>query len=84
METMNVALPEGMKQFVQEQAAVGGYSSASEYIRDLIRADQREKAKQALEFEILKGLQSGDSTAMSHSDWDAIRSEIRRRHSQTA
>ena len=40
METMNVALPESMKQFVQERVSAGGYSSVSEYIRELIRADQ--------------------------------------------
>lgn len=84
METMNVALPEEMKQFVQEQVAAGAYSSVSEYIRDLIRTDQREKARGALESEILKGLRSGDSSPMTRSDWEEIRSEIRRRHSKTA
>ena len=34
METMNIALPDSMKHFVQEQVTEGGYSSASEYVRD--------------------------------------------------
>ena len=42
MDTMNIALPAAMKQFVQEQVRRGGYSSVSEYIRDLIRRDQKE------------------------------------------
>ena len=33
METMNIALPESMKSFVQQRVAEGGYSSASEYVR---------------------------------------------------
>jgi len=77
---MNIALPENMKQFVQEQVAQGGYSSVSEYIRSLIRSDQEERARETLEAEILKGLQSGDSSAMTDKDWREIRSEVRRRY----
>ncbi len=80
MNTMNIALPEAMKQFVREQVQRGGYSSASEYIRDLIRSDQRERAREALEQEILKGLESGKSTPMTAKDWADIRAEIERRH----
>ncbi|MHB8898624.1 MAG: type II toxin-antitoxin system ParD family antitoxin [Thermoguttaceae bacterium] len=80
METMNIALPEGMKQFVQEQVQKGGFSSVSEYIRDLIRADQKEKAQRALENEILKGIQSGRSTMMTREDWADLREEVRKRH----
>ena len=80
MDTMNIALPQNMKQFVQRQVARGGYSSVSEYVRDLIRSDQKEKARAALEAEVLKGLGSGDSTPMTEQDWQQIRSEIRKRH----
>lgn len=82
METMNVALPRPMKAFVQSQVAQRGYSSASEYIRDLIRADQDERVWTALEAEILKGLQSGKPTPMTQEDWKAIRTEVRRRHAK--
>ena len=30
---MNIALPKGLKEFVQEQISSGGYSSVSEYVR---------------------------------------------------
>ena len=79
METMNIALPETMKQFVQEQVERGGYSSVSEYIRDLIRTDQEEKARSALETEILRGLESGSATPMSSEDWAEIRAEVVKR-----
>ena len=29
METMNISLPETMKQFIEEQVSAGGYSSVS-------------------------------------------------------
>lgn len=79
METMNIALPKSMKNFVHAQVADNGYSSASEYIRDLIRADRDERAWTALEAEILKGLKSGKSTPMTSDDWKAIRKEIHKR-----
>ena len=79
METMNIALPEAMKQFVHEQVERGGYSSVSEYIRDLIRTDQKDKVRNALETEILRGLESGATTPMSSEDWAEIRAEVVKR-----
>jgi antitoxin ParD1/3/4 len=80
METMNIALPENLKTFVQHQVEAGGYSSVSEYMRELIRADQRRRAQDALEAEIMKGLESGESTPMTPEDWHALRQEVRRRY----
>ena len=45
MQTMNISLPDPMKQYVEEQVSAGGYSSASEYVRELVRADQKRRAK---------------------------------------
>jgi antitoxin ParD1/3/4 len=75
-------LPKPMKVFVQSQVAQRGYSSASEYVRDLIRADQDERALTALEAEIIKGLQSGKATPMTRGDWKAIRQKVRKRHAK--
>ena len=44
METMNISLPELLKKFVDGQIASGRYSSASEYVRELIRDDENRKA----------------------------------------
>ena len=37
--TMNVSLTEKLKDHVQERVAEGNYTSASDYVRDLIRVD---------------------------------------------
>jgi antitoxin ParD1/3/4 len=79
MNTMNIAIPEQLKSFVQRQVERRGYSSVSEYVRDLIRGDQERQAIAALETEILKGLDSGPSTPMTKADWHDIRTEVRRR-----
>lgn len=40
MSTMNISLPDSLKSFVDEQVAKRGYATSSEYVRELIRADQ--------------------------------------------
>jgi len=60
MATMNVSLPEPMKEWVEAQAKTGRYSNASDYVRALIRRDQ-ERADKLAEFQqlITEGLESG-------------------------
>ncbi len=82
METMNVAIPESMKAFVQQQVAKGGYSSVSEYVRSLIRVDQERRVQERLEAEILQGLDSGQSTPMTPEDWAEIRRTVRERYAE--
>ena len=80
METVSVTLPESVKQYLEEQVAKGGYGSVSDYLRHLVETDRKEQARAALESEVLKGLQSGESTPMTSEDWRAIREETERRH----
>jgi antitoxin ParD1/3/4 len=74
MESMNISLPEAMKQFVDGQISTGRYSSASEYVRELIRADERRKAQDQLETKLLEGLNSAESE-MTAADWVDIRKQ---------
>ncbi len=62
MATMNVSLPDPMKDWVEAQAKSGRYSNASDYVRDLIRRDQ-ERADKVAELQKLltEGLESGVS-----------------------
>jgi len=74
MQSMNISLPDPLKQFVDGQIAKGRYSSVSEYVRELIRADEKLKAQEQLESLLLEGLASEESTFTS-ADWKAIRKE---------
>lgn len=47
MASMNISLPEAMKDWVEEQARSGLYANASDYVRALIRADQQRAARLA-------------------------------------
>ena len=48
MSTMNISLPDSLKQFVEQQAAHDGYGTTSEYVRHLIRAEQDRQQLRAL------------------------------------
>jgi antitoxin ParD1/3/4 len=76
MQTMNISLPDPMKQFVEEQVSAGNYSSVSEYVRELIRADQKRKAKDELEETLLDALRSGEPTEVTPEMWDELRQNI--------
>jgi antitoxin ParD1/3/4 len=41
MATMNISLPDKMKEWAEAQTASGRYGNTSDYIRDLIRDDQK-------------------------------------------
>ena len=74
---MNVSLPDPMRDYIEQQVKTGGYGSVSEYIRDLIRQDQKRKAQEHLESLLLQGLDSGEATNMSDRDWSEIRQAVR-------
>ena len=74
MQSMNISLPEPLKDFVDRQVAQGRYSSVSEYMRELIRADEKRKAESELEAKLLEGL-SGAESVVSAAEWTEIRKE---------
>lgn len=74
MQTMNISLPDPLKEFVDGQIAEGRYSSVSEYIRELIRGDEKRKAEERLEALLLEGLE-GEETELTRRDFDDIRRE---------
>jgi antitoxin ParD1/3/4 len=86
MTTMNITLPEPMRQFIEEQINSGSYGTASEYMRTLIREDQKRKAQERLETLLLEGLDSGDPIESTPEFWQELRGRIesRRKAKQAA
>jgi len=74
--TMNISLPDSMRVFVEETLTDDGYGSASEYVRELIRADQKRRNEKRLETLLLERLRSGDDESFT---MDNVRAEMRRR-----
>lgn len=69
MATMNVSLPDKMKQWVEEQVATGRYGNSSDYVRDLVRRDQERAAARASLYRLLdEGFEGGFSEEQSAED----------------
>ncbi len=82
MTTMNISLPEALKAFVDDQIAKGGYSSASEYVRELIRRAQKQAAQERLEAALLERSESGEAIPVTSEFWDQRRAELEKRLSK--
>ncbi|MFN5955970.1 MAG: type II toxin-antitoxin system ParD family antitoxin [Dolichospermum sp.] len=77
MKSMNISLPDTMRAYVEQLVAQGGYSSVSEYFRELVRQDQKQRAKEQLQTMLLEGLNSGEATEMTAQEWEDIRQAVR-------
>jgi antitoxin ParD1/3/4 len=78
MAIVNISLPDQMKQYIEERLSDGGYSTTSEYFRDLIREDQKRRAKERLEALMLRGLES-PANEWTKDDVDHIKNAVRER-----
>jgi antitoxin ParD1/3/4 len=74
--SMNISLPETMKSFVDDLVESGGYGTASEYIRELVRRDQKVRAEARLEALLVEGLDSGDDISVNPEFWETLRGKL--------
>ena len=74
MTTMNISLPEALKGFVNEQVSTRGYSTSSEYVRELIRKDLD---RQRLRDRLLAGAASPEADALDDAYLDRLRGRVR-------
>lgn len=74
MATMNISLPDTMKAFVDERLEIDGYGSVSEYVRELIRNDQKRRDAEKLEKLLLQRLESTAEFGL-----DEVKNELVRR-----
>ena len=75
--TMNIALPEPLRAYVAGRVEGGQYGNTSEYVRDLIRKDQREQRILRLRALVEEGLSSGAPVADTPADWDELKAIAR-------
>ena len=76
MATMNVSLPDPMKEWVESQIEGGHYSNASDYIRDLIRRDQEYQDKRVA---LIKALIAGEKSGITKRTIDDIWKDVKAR-----
>ena len=76
MGTMNVSLPDSLRDWVNAQSKNGLYANNSDYVRDLIRKDQLKNEKfQLLQSAITEGFNSGDAGELNMA---AIKAKARK------
>lgn len=78
MSTMNISLPDSLKQYVDQQVEAAGYGSSSEYVRDLIRQDLVRQAERRLAQLLAEGVASGPAEVVTPEFWSARRAKLPR------
>ncbi|MGA2263503.1 MAG: type II toxin-antitoxin system ParD family antitoxin [Acidobacteriota bacterium] len=76
MTSLNISLPQPLKDFVEERVKQGGYSTPSEYVRELLREDQKRRAEEKLEALLLEGLNSGKPIDVTQEYWEKKRRRL--------
>jgi antitoxin ParD1/3/4 len=76
--TLNISLPETMRQFVENKIETEGYGTISEYIRELIRSDQRAENSR-FETLIAEAYASGKPSPLTKDDINEARRIVKDR-----
>jgi antitoxin ParD1/3/4 len=75
--TMNLSLPNDLKQWVDQQVESGGYGTASEFLRDLLRRARERQLRRHVDSMLVEAVDSGANTVMDDADWRSIRKAAR-------
>ena len=78
MTSMNVSLPEDLKDYVEARIK-RGYSTPSEYVRELIREDRKRHGGAKLDALLLEGLNSGDPIPVDAKFWAELKQQAIRK-----
>lgn len=76
MVTMQVSLPDPLRQWIDDQVEGGGYADASAYIRDLIQEERRRQ--ESLRTAIAEGMESGRSPRKAEDIMAAAKARLAR------
>jgi len=82
MTSLNVSLPEAMRNWIDRQVKEGGYGTASEFVREVLREARKTRARRELEEKLIEGIKSGPATPMTKADWARIRQRAIKRASK--
>ena len=81
MSTMNVSLPDSLRDFIDSQVVQAGYGTSSEYVRELIRRDQDRVQLRALLMDGARSPLTGEGDARYFA---GLRQRIKAARSATA
>ena len=82
MASLNISLPQSLKDYVEEQVKAAGFSTPSEYVRALVREDQKRRAEEKLEALLFEGINSGEPIEITPEYWRKKRRQLVERHNK--
>ena len=77
--SVNISLPEEMRQWVEEQVRSRGYGTVSEFFRELLREAQKQQTREEIDRKLLAALESGKPVPVTSDDWKQLRKEAKKR-----
>jgi putative addiction module CopG family antidote len=69
---LSVPIPQTMETFIKERVTSQGFHTVSEYVRSLIRADQEQATRQALEAKLLEAVERGEYREATPEFWERL------------
>ena len=78
-KTIHISLPDPLKEYMDERVTEGDYSTLSDYVRVLVREDQKRHAEERLEKLLIDGLESGRGAEYGTKEWHALWERIHTR-----
>ena len=71
--TINISLPDTLKNEVEEIISKDGYGNVSEFFRELVRNHIKERQQRKLETLLAEALKSGEATLFTKADFEGIK-----------
>ncbi len=89
---LNISLPRTLQRWVETQIDRGGYDTASDYFRKLLREEQKRQGRIHVEAKLQEALESGAPTTVNATTWresdkrvqDRIKAAARKRRANGA
>lgn len=75
MNAFTISLTDDAREFVEAEATAGGFGSPETYLLELVRAEQKRKAREKVEEMLLEALKE-PSTEMTQADWADLRQKL--------
>lgn len=82
--TMNVSLPADLKTWLDEQVRIGGFGTASEYVRDLLRRARDRQARRDVDELLLEAINEKPAIPVDAKDFARIRHASRKALAKSA
>ncbi len=74
--TVNISMPEVIRQVMKNRMAASGYENASEYVRHLIREDLKRAEEEKLDAMLIEAEQTGETHVADKAWWAKLRQEL--------